>query len=68
VVRILRGPVCSGHGLGWEGLRRALERSGLTGEYVYVATKQGRRSPYEKYFTESCVRAPRGVQYQEPAV
>ena len=53
VVRIIKGPVCSGYGLGWELLRRMLERAGLTSEYVYVAAKQGGRSPHEKYFTES---------------
>ena len=58
MVRILRGPVCSGYGLGWERLRRMLERAGLTSEYVYVATKRGCRSPYEQYFTESCEQAP----------
>jgi len=68
VVRILKGPVCSGHGLGWERLRRTLERSGLTGEYVYLATKQGRRSPYEKYFPENCEHALPGVEFQGPGV
>lgn len=63
VVRILKGPVCSGHGLGWERLRHMLERAGLTSEYVYVATKQGRRSPYEKYF-ENCEHALPGVESQ----
>jgi len=53
VVRTMKGPVCSGYGLGWDLLRRMLERAGLTGEYVYVATKEGGRSPYEKYFTGS---------------
>lgn len=68
VVRVLKGPVCSGHGLGWERLRHGLERSGFTGEYVYVATKQGRRSPYEKYFTESCEHALPGVESQGPGL
>lgn len=50
VVRVIKGPVCSGYGLGWERLRRALERLGFTSEYVYIAVKQGWRSPYEHYF------------------
>jgi SAM-dependent methyltransferase len=53
VVHVLKGPLSSGYGLGWERARHTLEYAGLTSEYVYVATKQGCRSPYEKYFAES---------------
>jgi SAM-dependent methyltransferase len=55
VVRVMKGPVCSGYGLGWDRLRRLLERAGFTSEYVYVAIKVGCRSPYEAYFTEAQV-------------
>lgn len=50
VVAILRGPVASGYGFGWETARAALLRLGLASEYVYVASKAGRTSPYEGFF------------------
>ena len=50
VVRVAKGPLCSGYGLGWEGPRWMLERLGLTSEFTYIAVKRGRRSPYEDYF------------------
>ena len=51
VVRLQKGPACSGYGFGWERLRGVLERVGLTTEYAYIAVKRGRRSPYERYFS-----------------
>jgi SAM-dependent methyltransferase len=52
VIRVIKGPLCSGYGLGWDGPRWMLERLGLTSEYAYVAVKHGRRSPYEDYFRD----------------
>lgn len=50
VICVIKGPVCSGAGLGWDGLRLVLEQSGLASEYAYVAVKGGRTSRYEAYF------------------
>jgi len=51
VVCVIKGPLCSGYGLGWDRPRRILERLGLTSEYAYVAVKRGRKSPYVHYFS-----------------
>jgi SAM-dependent methyltransferase len=50
VITIRRGPVASGYGFGFDALRTALRRLGLCSEYVYVAAKAGRTSPYETLF------------------
>jgi SAM-dependent methyltransferase len=50
VVAILRGPVASGYGFGFETLRNGLLRLGFTSEYVYVAARAGKDSPYEGRF------------------
>jgi len=50
IIAILKGPVASGYGFGFEGLRRFLERLGVTSEYIYVARKRGAASPYARYF------------------
>jgi SAM-dependent methyltransferase len=50
VVSVLRGPVASGYGLGWDRLRRALDALGVATEYAYAATKRGARSPYARYW------------------
>lgn len=46
VAAVLRGPVSSGYGFGFDRLRAALERLGVASEYAYVTAKAGRASPY----------------------
>jgi SAM-dependent methyltransferase len=50
VVAILKGPVASGYGFGFETLRGWLARLGFSTEYVYVAAKPGQCSPHEDLF------------------
>jgi SAM-dependent methyltransferase len=50
VVAILKGPVASGYGFGFETLRGCLQRWGFASEYVYVAAKPGKGSPHENLF------------------
>jgi len=50
VIKIIKGPVNSGYGFGFDRLRSFLERAGLTSEYIYVAIKKGRQCPYANYF------------------
>lgn len=50
VVTVIRGPVSSGYGFGWDRGRAALERLGIATEYAYVAVKADRASPYRAYF------------------
>lgn len=58
VVRVIRGPVCSGYGLQWDRARHRLERINVSTELAYVAVKAGCWSPYERYFAdEDGVRA-----------
>lgn len=51
LITVGRGPVVSGYGFGLSRLRVALERAGMSSEYIYVAVKRGRQSPYQKYFS-----------------
>ncbi len=44
VVAVLRGPVSSGYGFGWDRARAALERMGFASEYIYITTKAGQAS------------------------
>lgn len=50
VAAILRGPVSSGYGFGFEGARALLEKIGAASEFVYVTTKKGRTSPAVAFF------------------
>jgi 2-polyprenyl-3-methyl-5-hydroxy-6-metoxy-1,4-benzoquinol methylase len=50
VIKVIKGPVNSGYGFGFDRLRFFLERAGLTSEYIYVAIKKGRQCPYSNYF------------------
>lgn len=52
VAKILPGPVSSGYGFGWDGLRALFERWGATSEYIYVTVKTGQQSPYLAYFNK----------------
>lgn len=40
VVSVLKGPVSSGYGFGLDSIRHALEKAGLTGEYIYIIRKK----------------------------
>lgn len=46
VIHVMKGPVASGYGFGWERTRAFLERCGLASEYIYVAVKAGASSPH----------------------
>jgi SAM-dependent methyltransferase len=50
VVRVMKGPVASGYGFGFDRIRSVLERMGVTTEYVYVAVREGAVSKYERLF------------------
>jgi SAM-dependent methyltransferase len=50
VVRVIKGPVSSGHGFGLDWIRNILEKLGFTSDYIYVARKKTQMSPYEQYF------------------
>ena len=52
VAKILPGPVSSGYGFGWDGLRALFEHLGATSEYIYVTVKAGHQSPYLAYFNK----------------
>ena len=41
VAAVLRGPVSSGYGFGWDRARGALEDMGFASEYVYITVKAG---------------------------
>lgn len=50
LVAVMKGPVSSGYGFGFDTIRRLLERLGFASEYIYIAVKKGERSPYRQYF------------------
>ena len=50
LISIIKGPVHSGYGLGLDGLRKFMEKIGFSSEYVYIAIKKGRKSPYKEHF------------------
>lgn len=50
VVRVLKGPVSSGYGFGFDHFRVFLEKIGFSSEYVYVAVKKGSHCPAFRYF------------------
>lgn len=50
VLAVLKGPLASGYGFGFDSLRNSLRKLGLCSEYIYVAKKAGKTSRYEKYF------------------
>lgn len=39
IVKIGKGPVSSGYGFGWDGLRAILEKTGVATEYIYYVKK-----------------------------
>jgi SAM-dependent methyltransferase len=41
VAAVLRGPVSSGYGFGWDRVRAAFERAGFASEYIYITVKAG---------------------------
>ena len=49
LVKIIKGPVSSGHGFGLNFIRNILERLGVTSEYIYIAIKKGQHSRYENF-------------------
>jgi SAM-dependent methyltransferase len=50
LISVMKGPLASGYGFGFDRMRDALERSGLTSEYIYIACRKGAQSRYAKYF------------------
>jgi SAM-dependent methyltransferase len=50
VWQINKGPVASGYGFGFDGLRGVLESAGFTSVYIYIAVKVGFISPHLKHF------------------
>ncbi len=46
---VLRAPVASGYGFGFDRIRNLLERCGLSSGHIYIATKQGAESPFLRY-------------------
>jgi len=40
IIKVLKGPVCSGYGFGLDLLRTTLEKIGITSEYIFVAMKK----------------------------
>jgi len=50
LIRVIKGPVSSGYGFGFERLRKLLENIGFSTEYIYIAIKEGKKSPYSIYF------------------
>jgi SAM-dependent methyltransferase len=49
VIAVLKGPVASGYGFGFDRLRALLERLGLASEFIYIARKPGAPCRYEEY-------------------
>ncbi|HUP64532.1 MAG TPA: class I SAM-dependent methyltransferase [Thermoanaerobaculia bacterium] len=50
VLAILRGPVCSGYGFGFDRARRTLERLKLSSVNAFIAIKFSKPSPHASYF------------------
>ena len=50
VISILKMPVMSGYGFGWDLIRRLLERMGLCSSYAFIFIKKGKISSYAKYW------------------
>ena len=50
LVNIIKGPVSSGYGFGFDCIRDVLERLGFTSEFIYIAIKKGQDSRYKRYF------------------
>ena len=60
IAKIIAGPVSSGYGFGWDGLRTFFERLGATSEYAYVTVKAGAVSPQLAYFRDRLSQDPKG--------
>jgi SAM-dependent methyltransferase len=50
IEKIIKGPVSSGYGFGWDSLSKLAEMFGLTSEYIYIATKKGYKSQLARHF------------------
>ncbi len=50
VAKIIKGPVSLGYSLGFEKIRRLLEKLGFCSEYIYITMKKNKKSKYLKYF------------------
>ncbi|MCD6311271.1 MAG: class I SAM-dependent methyltransferase [Elusimicrobia bacterium] len=50
VVDIVRGPVVSGYGLGFDRVRKILENLGFSSGFAYISVKKGRLSPFSRFF------------------
>lgn len=49
IIKIIKGPVCSGYGFNLDKIRASLEKISLSSEYIYVAEKKDKVSQYRKY-------------------
>ncbi|MFH1514283.1 MAG: class I SAM-dependent methyltransferase [bacterium] len=47
---VMRGPVVSGYGFGFDILRNILEAVGFTTHHIYICKKTGSASKHERYF------------------
>ena len=52
VFRVLKMPVVSGYGFGWNRARRLLEKAGFSSSYAYILFKTGQDSPYRRYWEQ----------------
>jgi SAM-dependent methyltransferase len=50
LVKIIKGPVASAYGFGFDRIRSVLERLGFTSEYIYILVRNGENSHYLNYF------------------
>jgi 2-polyprenyl-3-methyl-5-hydroxy-6-metoxy-1,4-benzoquinol methylase len=49
IIKIIKGPACSGYGFNLDRIRAFLEKITLSSEYIYVAEKKDKVSKYRKY-------------------
>ncbi len=50
VIKVMKGPVCSGYGFGLERLRKLFKTIGLSSSYTYITVKENHSSPNIKFF------------------
>ncbi len=50
VVNIIKGPVVSGYGFGFDKARKVLENLGFASEFAYVIVKKGYASSFSRFF------------------
>ena len=50
VIKVIKGPLCSGYGFGLDNIRKHLENIGLSSSYTYITVKENYSSPNSKFF------------------